>query len=99
MMKAAQVRRRKSKKRGNRLQSDVYVKLRRTKSLGYLLNKTFQGQRGQGESSEVGMREGRERKAVIQMKSKKMPNVEKELQCSRVPGWAWVRAGVNKPTA
>ncbi len=29
----------------------------------------------------------------------KMPNVEKELQCLRVPGWAWVRAGVNKPTA
>lgn len=57
-----------------------------------------------GESSEVGMREGREggrERAVIQMKSKekKMPNVEKELQCLRVPGWAWVRAGVNKPTA
>lgn len=51
------------------------------------------------QSSGVGMREGREEKAVIQMKSKKMPNVEKELQCLRVPGWAWVRAGVNKPTA
>lgn len=29
----------------------------------------------------------------------KMPNVEKELQCLLVPCWAWVRAGVNKPTA
>lgn len=32
-------------------------------------------------------------------KQKKKPNVKKELQCLYVPGWAWVRAGVNKPTA
>jgi len=41
------------------------------KVLAVLLNKTFLGQRGQGESSEVGMKEGREERAVIQMKSKK----------------------------
>ena len=62
--------------------------------------KLFRGKGGVIRSRNEGGEGGRER-AVIQMKSKekKMPNVEKELQCLRVPGWAWVRAGVNKPTA
>lgn len=98
-MKAPQVQERRSERADRWIEFRCVQKTETHKHLGCLLNKTFQGQRGQGESSEEGMREGREAKAVIQMKSKKMPNVEKELQCLRVPGWAWVRAGVNKPTA
>lgn len=57
------------------------------KNHGYLLNKTFQGQRGQGASSEVGMREGREEKAVIQMKSKKCQMWKKSCSaCASLAG-------------